>query len=300
MGIDLHESHKSIQSEINWFSKLQIPHTILDGVIWYLDENMVQPYVPFYKQLLVDQDKLNHLIRHFDAGLVRWTSKLQKNSLEKHHWHVVVKQFQANLGDLPAVTRKNLETGRRFCTCQRIDPTYLVNHEHLLHSKTMADILESKSSLGFDTENGLQKFLQLEQDFCDIIHYFGVFYESRLVGFTRCVVMSSCEVHISVMKLDLAFELYKIMETLTWEILQYYIEEHGFTQVISGTRPQDPASNDQDVFIEKMGFQKLPLQLNVHFKNRLHSQISFMQPMKKIMTSFGPPLKTRNFLLKDF
>jgi hypothetical protein len=273
-----------------WLEAQRIPYMMHEQVLWYSDRNMIQPLAPFHQQVQLDEDLKQELFARFDAGLIRWYGRVDQRKLNGFDWYVVGKQYQACLADLKPLIRKEIESGLRMCDVRRVDASYLARNACMLLHKTNNRIQHADQLFLFERDDDFSSLLLQEEPFDQFIHYFGVFYESRLVGFARCMIMSAKEVHLTHLMLDPEYLRFRSAEALVWHITEYYLNESRFTQVVSGSKPWDQTEQGDAFFVESLGFEKTPMQLHVQFRRKIHQQISFMQPVRKIYSSFSPDL----------
>lgn len=286
-----------MRQHIQWFEWMKIPAIIQGGVLWYAEDKMAQPFMPFSKPLLIEEREIVDIVDKLGAGYARWTQRCTKNDVEKHSWYILAAQYYAFLEDLSSHTRKLLDKACQFYEIKEIRPSFLAHHGHFFHSSQVKDILTSGDGMRFKSELESQRFLEIENLLPKMVQYYGVFHESKLVGFARCLMMSETEVHIAQIRILAAYIKPPVITGMIWYILDHYLNSGISTQVVIGARPYDPTFRDLDAWTVNLPFQKVPLKLGVYFKNKMARQISLMKPDTKIMRSFGPSLYQKTFRL---
>jgi hypothetical protein len=275
-----------------WLEDKSIPFLRHDGIIWYKEMNIAQPLAPFSTRIQLDPADSTHILQKLDAGTLRYTTKLSQSTKIKNTYYIVSALQPIFLEDLDPASRKEIELGIRLCTVRRVESGEIARNAWLIQMRHQSALNDYRSLLHFKNEEDFVDFVLPETKYDDIIHYFGIYYGARMVGFSRCLNLPSNEVHITHIAIDPAYQGYRSMEALNWFMIQYYMECNDVKTIVSCARPLDPTSTEQDFYIQSLNFEKISLDLKVVFRRNLARQIPFSIPFKKVSTRIHPSMHT--------
>jgi len=275
-----------------WCVRQEIPHCILNGTLWINKSQIIQPLCPFYSDISLSEEEAEALINSLDGGVVRWTTKKNKKTRKETDWYIINKSYLLNLEDLPEKTISNINSGFNYCEVRPLDSQVAARDGHLIQTKVQHELVDFSAMFQYHDEESFSAFAARDAAFDDVISYYGVFFENRLIGLARCQEFNQTEVQITQLLLDPDYIKFKSKEALLWWVIRHYFEEKGFKSIVAGTRPLDPTSTEHDFLMEDFLFEKTYMDLHVVFRNDIHYRVSMMRPFSRFASKISAHMRT--------
>ncbi len=278
-----------IERITSWCMAQELPYTLQDGTIWYKQQTIVQPIHPLYRPAATDRDTAASILHTLEAGVIRWVRRAgPQNSPYPANCYVISRNRPPALEELPTVSRQYLDRALTHCQVRRIDADWLGRHGYLVYARSQQAQRYYRTAAHFPDERTFRLWHMRDQAFDDLFHYFGVFYESRLIGYMRCTVFRRGEVHLSQISLDPEYECFRPVEALAWQVLQYYFEHCDTRVFIAEADPLERGSTEASIFLDTFDFERIPMHLQVIFRRGWHYPISLMRPFRRLVGRLNP------------
>lgn len=273
----------------SWCTAQELPYILQDGAVWYKQQTIVQPIHPLYRPVAADRDTATGILHALDAGVIRWVRKAgQKTGPYPANWYIVSKDRPPAFEELQSLSRQCLDRALTHCQVRRIDADWLGRHGYLVYARSQSAQRYYRTAAHFPDERAFRLWHTRDQAYDDLFHYFGVFYESRLVGYMRCIVFRQGEVHLSQISLDPEYECFRPIEALTWQVLRYYFENCDTRIFIAGADPLERGSTETGIFLDTFEFDRIAMHLQVIFRRGWHYPISLMRPFRRLVGRLSP------------
>lgn len=276
----------------DWCRQQRVPHTIVQDTVWYNTKQLIQPFAPFYKNIQLSETEAHNLIEELQGGVVRWSTKKRKQPAQENDWYIINRNLQLHLQDLPESSIKRIYSGLNYCEVRPIEAELAARDGYLIQMKAQAVEQDYTSMLWFDDKETYTAFVSRDEQFDDVIQYYGIFYENRLVGICRCLQFEQSEVQVTHTVFDPDYTKFKTKEALMWWVIKYYFEERGFKSIIAGTRPLDPTSTEHKFYLQNFLFEKTAMRLNVEFRGDIRNRLSLMRPFSRLVGKISTDMQT--------
>lgn len=275
-----------------WCISQGVPYYVINNTLWVNKGHIIQPLSPFYADIELSAKEALILIDKLDGGVVRWTTKKNKKTRRQTDWYIINKSYLLNLEELPEKTISNIHSGFNYCEVRPLDAKIASRDGHLIQTKVQKEHMEAPSMFNYQDDASFSVFASRDSAFEDIVSYFGVYFENRLIGLARCQEFNQTEVQISQMLLDPDYTKFKSREVLLWWVIRHYFEDKGFKSIVAGTRPLGPVSSEHDFILEQFLFEKTYMDLNVVFRNDIQYRVSMMRPFSRIASKISSNMRT--------
>lgn len=224
----------------------------------------------------VDEKKLFRELK----GKLAWWSYAKEN-LGSDGWFAVIKTEATELSDYKSANIRNqVKKGLLNNIVKRISLEFLIENGYPVYKKTLEGYgkKETKSEINFNLE--LSKYTGFE----DIIHFWGIFCGNELIGYSVVYCYDKQEANISEIRINpnfhKAYPLYALIHIISLE----YLTKSGFNCISDGYRNIMHPTNIQELLIQKFGFIKTPLFLEMAIKNPYKIIAIFLYKIRFIAT----------------
>lgn len=140
------------------------------------------------------------------------------------------------------------------------------------------------------TEASFKLDTMTKNSFDDIQHYWGVFYRDNLIAYASNIIFGET-VNYSVIKFDQKYLNLYPSYALIYNMNRYYLAERGFAYVDDGFRSIYHQSNIQEYLINKFGFRKVNVKLNITYKCMIQYLLKITFPFRKTLSKTSLKLK---------
>jgi len=260
---------------------------VLNGVLWREYNRMIVPLAPVSQNCSITKSDADLLLRKFrSAVLVRATCGFSER--QYGDWYAVICTHFTDLNDLKAKNRSEIKRGLRNCKVLMVDASFI--------GENGFDVYVS----AFERYRGVRK-PQISRDeykqrilstkrFDDIIQYWAVFYESELIGYSENYIFDNVEVNYSSVKFQPRYLSLYPSYALFYTMNKFYLGEQGFKYVNDGFRSIRHQTNIQKYLIEKFGFERAYLGLQVFYRWYVKFGINSTFPFRNFVSRLGPQL----------
>lgn len=276
----------------DWCRQQRVPHAIVQDTVWYNTKQLIQPFAPFYKDIQLSKTQAQSLIDELQGGVVRWSTKKQKQPAQDNDWYIINRNLQLHMEDLPESSVKRIYSGLNYCEVRPIEAELAARDGYLIQVKAQSVEKDYTSMLWFNNQEAYTAFVSRDEQFDDVIQYYGIFYENRLVGICRCLQFEQSEVQVTHTVFDPDYIKFKTKEALMWWVINYYFEERGFKSIIASTRPLDPTSTEHQFYLQNFLFEKTAMRLNVEFRGDIRNRLSLMRPFSRFVGKINSDMHT--------
>jgi hypothetical protein len=267
----------------SWCNGLNLSTCIYKDIFWVNYNNIIRPLAAYSTPVKISTSDAKLLLEKLDGGVVRWTEKPGNIKVPPDKlWYIPLHSSSMTFEELPIQTRKSIDIGLNNCNIKRVEALDLYASGYAIYQKA----IKSGHTDSFDeplSENRFQEWLISDQNFDDIVHYFAIYHEHRLVGFGRCMIYNTYEAHLTHLVIDPDFQVYKLKHAFLWYVLEYYFYLSDFKTFAAQGSPLDPSSEKADFFLREFSFEKHLLLMNVIFRRDILYKMSFMKPFAGIV-----------------
>lgn len=231
----------------------------------------------------------NYLFNQFSDGLlIRVTTGFQDKVKESEWYSVICDDFKS-IDEVNPKLRYQIKKGLKNCIVKPISTKFLAENGYDVYINAFKSYRNSK--MPNISKKKFYENLMLGIEFEDILEYWGVFINEKLVAYSMNKIYDNEEVEYSVIKIDPAYLNRYPSDALIYTMNEYYLKKKSFKYVNDGFRSISHDTNIQDFLITKFNFKKQEVGLVIKYKWYLAVVIKitfiFRNIFRKIDTRIG-------------
>lgn len=254
---------------------------VINNSIFRLYNHMVLPLGPAKQNYSLSKKDTQFLLKFFNSYLIQWYSMPKK--LNSKQWYAVICDEFLPIDKIPSSNMRNqIRKGLKNCEVKKIDAETMCNHGYEVYINAFKNY-KSKNTKILRKKEFINN-IKVNTDFKDIIDYWGVYVNNKLVAYAENYIYDNLEANYSTVKFDPDYLKYYSSYSLFYKMNEYYLENHRVEYVSEGYRSLSHETNIQNYLINKFNFKKLYLQLNVEYRQPLRSLIILAYPFRKILS----------------
>lgn len=280
-----------INSFAEYYDLTKIKYIVINNVMWYVYQKTLVPLGPVKFGNTLQKAEINFLLSKFsNAFLIKYTDGFDIDNRNKClEWYAIIKEKHMDLGFLPSERRSEIRRGLKNCVIERIDAEYLSSNGYEIF-RSAFERYKGVKQLSI-TSGEFKNKLLARKSFPNIFHYWGIFNNSKLIGYAENLIYDNIEANYSTIKLNPYYLEYYPSYALIYQMNKYYLEQCEFEYVNDGFRSILHQSNIQNFLIKKFEFLKKYTNLKLHYKPFLSFAISTTFPLKNILGKKFPKIK---------
>ncbi|MDD3877220.1 MAG: hypothetical protein PHT69_11400 [Bacteroidales bacterium] len=271
---------------ITYFEKQMIPYAYVEGQLWREYQRMIVSAGPVSENYEISPQGQKELFNIFPASILCRTTIPSETS----DFYAVVCSSFTSLEELSSKRRSEMNRGLNNCKVRLINPLPIADELYDVYSKAVESYNQKKVN-----KNAFIKEFTFHEDFDDIINFWGIFHEEKLIGYSKIMLYDKTEANITVAKFNpdylKLYPSYALFHTLN----SHYIDSNGFSFVNDGFCSLLHDTNIQNFLMDKFGYKKYPVDLYIHFRKPYGLIFKMIMPFKK---NFVKPNKRLEALFK--
>jgi hypothetical protein len=271
------------------YERLGLSFVIVNGKMWSSYKRMIVPVGPPHLDYSISENKSAQLFRYFpEAVLVRHTGGFEPEKRLEDGWYAVISENCQDLESLSSKTRSEIRRGLKNCVVRQVEANYIAEHGYNVYLAAFERYqgIEVPAS-----ETNFKKDIRTKNSFDDLLHYWAVFHQDKLVAFATNRVYGTEAIDYSIITFDPKYLKLYPSYALIYSMNRYYLVERRYSYVNDGFRSIYHESNIQQYLIKKFSFKKMNVKLNITYKNLIHYLIYFTFPFRKILGEYNHKLK---------
>jgi hypothetical protein len=185
--------------------------------------------------------------------------------------------------------RNELRKGTANCKVQQVDATFISRNGYQIYTSAF----KRYKNLSYNPvdEKSFSREIDCGARYQDIIHYWGVFFQGKLIGYSSNFIFDKTEASYSSIKIDPAYLSLNSSSILIYEMNRSYLDENRFEYVNDGYRTLLHDTNFQSFLIRKFGFIKAGLKLEVYYKPLFAAIIKALYPVRRLVVQIDPRIQ---------
>jgi hypothetical protein len=272
------------------YENLGIKFIVYKGIIWKEYQKMIIPIGPIKIDYSISEEDYKYLLSQFPKSLlVRTTSNFTLDEKNKTEWYAVIADKFYDLEYLSSNTRSKIRRGLKKCRVEKIDVEYLANNGYEVFINAFKKYKGVK--IPNITKEQFKNKKLLLKDFEDIAHFWGVFYQDKLVAYSENYIYDNIEVSYSTIKFHPDYLKFYASYILIYTMNKYYLENNLVEYVNDGFRSILHQTNIQKFLIEKFNFKKAYVNLDIHYNQYLKLLINGAYPFKSLVSKINPKIE---------
>lgn len=265
---------------------------MLNGILWREYNRMVVPLGPVKLSYTISKEEVKYLLYKFPKSLmVRLTDGFSHSTenLLDNCWYAVVCYKFKELDELSANTRSKIRRGLKNCRVEKIDANLIANYGFDVYVSAFERYKDVKKPFITD-EKIYQKRILATKKFDDIVHYWGVFYNNKLIAYSENFIYDNIEAAYSTIKFHPDFLKLYPSYALIFEMNKFYLRDSRFEYVNDGFRSILHQTNVQNYLIQKFDFQKRYTNLSIFYRWYLSIYLSLTYPIRNFLSKLNSKL----------
>jgi len=249
------------------------------GVPWEAYKGFLQPEVPPNIEISLTEEEGKKLLVSAGVRLIRWSTDFDvKKELP---WWYVIKEGPCSLQELSAKTRNQVKKALKSYEVKKVCASYIMQHGYNVYMKAFSRYKGCQSDSVRVNEEAFKKNVGYDEDFPDLIHYFGVFYEGQLVAYAKNYVCEDVVLYVVIKSIPEYLEQYSNY-ALLFEMNNYYLNGKKVKYVCDGARSIWHKTDIQNFLIAKFKFRRAYCRLNVIYAKTFGAIVRLLYPLRKV------------------
>ena len=262
------------------------PNVLEEGVLWYVNNGIILPWGPAKGNYSPSPGASKRIFRELHAPMMLLTDAFVE---EETPWYAVICSKFIPLEEMKSKDRNKLRRGFKKCQVELVDAEYVAKNGY----ETMSEAC--KSYEGYEghlpPEQEWRKKIQDNAPFGDILHYWAVLNEGKMIAFSENYVYDKIEASLSATKIHPKYLLLYPGYALIYKMNEYYLNQ-GFECVNDGWRSIRHQTQIQEFLIDKFGFKKAFAHLRLEYKPSLRIPAWLAYPFMGLLGKFNGRLET--------
>jgi hypothetical protein len=249
---------------------------------------MVVPFAPAGEKVNLTRTQAIELLKKLNGKLVRWNAS-EFDFSGTFEWYALICSHFNPLETVNSKLRNELKKGISNCRAERVDADYISRNGYEVYLRAHDRYKNYKYCITDKTT--YSKDICSTGNYDDILHYWGVFYQNRLIGYSSNFIFNTTEALYSTIKIDPAYLNLNPTYALIYEMNHSYLVENEFKYVNDGYRTLLHDTNFQNFLMKKFNFIKAGLTLMVYYKPLYSAIINGLYPFRKVVGHLDPRLE---------
>jgi hypothetical protein len=250
---------------------------VANDTVFYNYNRMVEPMAPIGHDAALTEQQERELQEQLGGVLVRFGRGF---SDEETGWYSVICDDYPAIADNPSPGgRRNIRKGLRECRVRQVDAEYMARHGYPAYASAYGRYSGRQAIEG---ERDFAEKMRRAIPYDDLVHYWGVFYGDKLVGYGANYVYEDIEVASTEVKLDPAYLNKYSSAALMHTMTEHYLTA-GTAWLNSGARSLSHDTAFQEYLIKKFNYRKAHVRLRVAFKPAYALGLRATLPLRAVL-----------------
>jgi hypothetical protein len=283
MAIPFHEKRRyhsmtfDLQRHIELYAARREPYSIADGKLFRPYLGTIRPYGPICDDYKVSRSTASRLFRELGGWLVLSTTGFLAE--EVGDYYAVICDRFVPLDEYKSKYRSEVRRGLKNCEVRRIDSDYVEKKGYALYVKAFERYAGDVQPHW--TEHEFTDYVHISGQFDDIVHFWGVFCDGKLVTLAANNVFGNVEATYWMIKIDPDYLHAYPVYALIYKMNEFYLEEQHIGYVNDGWRSLRHETNVQDFLIKKFGFRRQHSRLEISYRTGVRAAVALAYPFRK-------------------
>lgn len=270
----------------NLFQFRNTPFEEVNGKLFRNYNGIILPEGPASENFHLPLEEQKKLIKKLNGLLYRGT--LGFNS-SKGYYVVIADEFISPDQIKDRNIRYEIKRALKLNRVVKISAQILAENGYDVYLKAVQSYRGFKGGI-ISKENYVKNLLS-SQSYEDIIHYWGVYHEDKLVGYSSNYLYDKIEANYSQIKYNPEYFKKGISYALIHTMNEYYLKEKGFSYVSDGYMSLQHESNIQNFLIRNFGFYQKQVTLQITFAFPLNWIVLVGKPFKNLLMKLDQRFK---------
>ena len=260
---------------------------IMNNILWKEYNGMIVPVGPSKLNYSISKEEARFLLSKMKKGLlVRFTEGFSNENCKE--WYAVICDRFVEYTELPNRENRKFIKGFRNCNVQKVEAKYIAEHGYPVLISAINRYRGLRKNI---TEGDFRKRILITEDFDDIVHYWGVFHNNMLVGYSILYIYDNIEADTDKTIINPVFLKLNASYALKYSTIKYYLKDNSFENILSGYRTILHKTESQNFLIRHFNYKKAYSKLNVVYSPYLHAYLSITFPIRNLLGKINPKLE---------
>jgi hypothetical protein len=276
------------------FEELGVKSAVYKNTLWGIYNGMVQPFGPAMFGYSLSFDEAKYILNQVGGILIRWTDGFVKN--ETKGWYAVICDKFLDIPELPSKNRSEIRRGLKNCNVEIVDAGFIAKkgYEVFISAFNRYKGVRKPKINELEFGNNIMK----TRSFDDIVHYWGIFYEGKMIGYSTNYIFDNIEANYFAIYFHPSYLKLNPSCTLFYTMNKYYLQEKEFKYVNAGFRSVLHETGIQDFLQNKFLFKKAYTNLHIVYKPYINVILRILYPVRSFLGKIEP--KIGALYMQDF
>jgi len=259
--------------------------TVVDDAIYICENHTVRQFAPTSEQKFLEKSQILSIMKDLHGFIyIGQTIVTGDNDAQ---WYAVVCEQGFSGDEYPsAKTRSEIKRSLRRCSVRKVTGQEIVDQVYEVMTDAMKD--QYYSGKGKEDKRQYQERFLLLDEFQDIVDIWGVFLDDELAGVAQNYKFGRLEVNYSSIKFKPQLLSHCSSYGLLHTMNEYYLRQNHAVRVNDGYRNVYHKTTIQQVLQKHFHFYKLPMKLQLQFRQPIRFFVNSMRPFRKGISSITP------------
>ncbi len=235
------------------------------------------PVITPSANLPVDAKKV---LKKLHGFLVWWTDNQE---VDTSPWYAVIKDKYLEVDEYHSSNMRNkIRKGLKNCEIRQVEASWLGEHGYSVFKNALYTFTKNK----IPGLAAFKKKIEPTFNFSDIIHYWGIFMDEKLVGYSVVYCYENHEANISEIRINPDYNTYRPSYALLHKLSEFYLKNQKFNYVNNGYRNLLHETNIQQLLLSDFGYRKLKVKLHRAYRFPFGIMVKTINPFKNRLTRF--------------
>ena len=253
-----------LQRYAEYYRRHGTPCEVFNGALWIESRRVIQPIGAASANYSLTKSQVRYLLSRFKSGLmVACTDGFQAES--QSQWYCVIARKFVELDKLDAKVRYKIRHGLRNCVVEKVDVRRVASEGYDTYCAAIHRYSKGQQQPPKSPEKFTSSIL-VAQEFADVIDFWAVFHEGRMVGYHQMHLDGTEEAGYSATAFHPDFFKFHTSYALIYTMNEYYLVQRGFAYANDGYRSVLHETDFQDFLIRDFHFERARTNLELFYR----------------------------------
>jgi len=260
---------------LDFFERQGAYYFLYNNIIWVKSYNSIlTPLMPAKFIISLSKEEAEFLLKRTKSRIIRISGGFIEE--KSQWWYIICDRFQ-DLEQYTSKRRSEINRGLKNCKVELIDADFIAKFGYGVYREAFKRYRNTVRDLMSEQE--FIKYALSTKSFDDILHWWGVFVDGRLVGYAHNSIVDS-EVRYAQIKLHPDYLVYYPSYALIYTMNKYYLIEKAFGYINDGIRSLFHNTEFQDFLGKKFNFRKAYSRLEIFYSPSLEILVKTLYPFR--------------------
>jgi hypothetical protein len=264
------------------------PTAWVADTLWTVYQRMAVTVGPPTLAVTLGNREAKQVLSRLPAVLVRWTDGIDSNPANP--WYSVVCDRLLQVKELPSGnTRSKVKRGLARCRVAKADASRIAQEGYDVYAAAFGRYRNGAAPA--ISRDEFARGIEVDSRFPDIIEYFGVWIDEKLVAYSRNRLFDQICADYDVIKFApdglKSYSSYALIQSMN----EHYLGERGFRMVNDGLRSLLHDTEFQQFLMHQFGFRAATHRLSVRYRPLIGLTIAALRPFARRAGQWSGNLK---------